>query len=71
MLCRRRRKSCDSRLRVGANQVLLWALIVATFILLWRIRPLASVLLIPYLLWVSFASALNYSVWRLNPQILG
>ncbi|WP_442682828.1 TspO/MBR family protein [Stenotrophomonas sp. JC08] len=54
-----------------ADIILLWTLIVATFILFWRIRPLASVLLIPYLLWVSFASALNYSVWRLNPQILG
>jgi tryptophan-rich sensory protein len=28
-------------------------------------------LLVPYLLWVSFASALNYSVWQLNPQVLG
>jgi len=32
---------------------------------------LAGVLLLPYLLWVSFAAALNYSVWRLNPQLLG
>lgn len=54
-----------------ADIILLWALIVATFISFWRIRPLASALLIPYLLWVSFASALNYSVWQLNPQVLG
>lgn len=54
-----------------ADIILLWALIVATLVSFWRIRPLASALLIPYLLWVSFASALNYSVWRLNPQILG
>jgi tryptophan-rich sensory protein len=32
---------------------------------------LAAALLVPYLLWVSFASALNYAVWKLNPQILG
>jgi tryptophan-rich sensory protein len=51
--------------------LLLWALIVATLISFWRIRPLAGALLAPYLLWVSFASALNYSVWQLNPQILG
>jgi tryptophan-rich sensory protein len=51
--------------------LLLWALIVATLIYFWRIRPLAGALLAPYLLWVSFASALNYSVWQLNPQILG
>jgi translocator protein len=54
-----------------ANIVLLWVLIVATLIVFWRIRPLAGVLLIPYLVWVSFASVLNYSVWQLNPQVLG
>ena len=54
-----------------ANIVLLWLLIVVTLISFWRIRPLAGALLIPYLLWVSFASALNWSVWQLNPQILG
>lgn len=54
-----------------ADIVPLWVLIVATLIAFWRVRPLAGALLIPYLLWVSFASALNYSVWQLNPQILG
>lgn len=54
-----------------ANVVLLWMLIVATLVAFWRVRPLAGALLIPYLLWVSFALALNYSVWQLNPQILG
>jgi tryptophan-rich sensory protein len=51
--------------------VMLLALIIATVISFWRIRPLAGALLVPYLLWVSFASALNYSVWQLNPQVLG
>lgn len=51
--------------------VLLWILIVATLVSFWRVRPLAGALLIPYLLWVSFASALNYSLWQLNPQLLG
>ena len=51
--------------------VLLWLLIVATLVSFWRVRPLAGALLIPYLLWVSFAAALNFSVWQLNPQILG
>ena len=54
-----------------ADIVLLWVLVVTTLIAFWRIRPLAGALLIPYLLWVSFATALNYSVWQLNPQILG
>ena len=51
--------------------LLLWPLIVATLIAFWRIRPVAGVLLIPYLLWVSFAAALNYTVWQLNPNVLG
>ena len=51
--------------------VLLWILIVATLVAFWRVRPLAGALLIPYLLWVSFASVLNYSLWQLNPQFLG
>ena len=54
-----------------ADILLLWALIVATLIAFWRIRPLAGALLVPYLLWVSFATALNYAVWQLNPQALG
>ncbi len=51
--------------------LLLWGLIAATLVSFWRIRPLAGALLIPYLLWVSFAGVLNYSVWQLNPQALG
>ena len=49
---------------------ILWALIVVTLVLFWRIRPLAGALLIPYLAWVSFASALNYQIWQLNPSVL-
>ena len=51
--------------------VLLWVFVAATIVAFWRIRHLAAVLLLPYLLWVSFASVLNYSIWQLNPQILG
>jgi benzodiazapine receptor len=54
-----------------ADIVALWALVVATVIAFWRISPLAGALLVPYLMWVSFASALNAAVWQLNPQILG
>jgi len=54
-----------------ADVIVLWILIVATIISFWRVRPLAGALLIPYLLLVSFASALNYSLWQLNPQVLG
>lgn len=51
--------------------VLLWVLIAATLIAFWRIRPFAGILLLPYLAWVSFATALTYSVWQMNPQVLG
>lgn len=51
--------------------VLLWLLIVATITGFWRVRPSAGALLLPYLCWVSFATALNFAVWHLNPQILG
>jgi tryptophan-rich sensory protein len=50
--------------------ILLWLLIVATIITFWRANRLAGALLIPYLLWVSFAAVLNYSIWQLNPHAL-
>jgi tryptophan-rich sensory protein len=50
--------------------LLLWALIVATLIAFWRISSLGGALLVPYLLWVTFAAGLNYSVWQLNPLLL-
>jgi len=46
--------------------VLLWAAIVATMRRFLRISRLAGVLLVPYLLWVSFAAVLNASLWHLN-----
>ncbi|MFA6329845.1 MAG: TspO/MBR family protein [Candidatus Micrarchaeia archaeon] len=45
---------------------LLWVSIAATTAVFWRISKAAAWLLLPYLLWVSFASLLNYSVWTLN-----
>ncbi|HET7562240.1 MAG TPA: TspO/MBR family protein [Rhodanobacteraceae bacterium] len=54
-----------------AHILLLWLLIVVTLFLFWRIRMWAGVLLVPYLAWVSFAAALCYAVWQLNPHLLG
>jgi len=54
-----------------ADIVLLWVLILATVISFWKINRLAGAMLIPYLLWVSFATLLCYSTWQLNPGLLG
>ncbi|MFP3909612.1 MAG: TspO/MBR family protein [Archaeoglobaceae archaeon] len=46
--------------------IILWFAILATIILFYGIDKRASFLLVPYILWVSFASVLNYYVWILN-----
>lgn len=46
--------------------VALWCAIAATILMFWRVTPAAGWLLIPYLMWVSFASVLNFSIWRMN-----
>ena len=51
--------------------IVLWLFISMTIITFWRVRPLAGVMMLPYLLWVSFASVLAFKVWRLNPTLLG
>jgi benzodiazapine receptor len=50
--------------------LVLLALIVATVAAFWRISRLAALLLVPYVLWVGFASALTWAVWRSNPGLL-
>ena len=44
----------------------LWLLIMQCIIRFWYIRKEAALLLVPYILWVSFATFLNYTLWRLN-----
>lgn len=50
--------------------LVLWALILALVIAFWRLHRAAGLLLLPYLAWVSFASVLNWTVWKLNPGLL-
>jgi translocator protein len=50
--------------------LLLLALICATMAAFWPIRRLAAALMLPYLLWVGFASALTWAVWQRNPGLL-
>jgi len=49
--------------------VVLWGLILATTVAFWRVRPVAGALMLPYLAWVTFAAALNFAIWQLNPQL--
>lgn len=46
-------------------------LVLVTIMLFWRVRKLAALLLLPYLAWVLFATALNYEFLRLNPAADG
>jgi len=50
--------------------LILWLLIALTIGAFWRVNRFAVTLLIPYLLWVSFASLLTWSVWQRNPGLL-
>ncbi len=57
--------------RVGlafAEINLLWLMLAATLMSFWRVRKAAAFLLLPYLAWVSFAAALSFTIWRLNPS---
>jgi benzodiazapine receptor len=53
-----------------AEIILLWCLIAATAASFRRLNKLAAALLLPYLAWVTFASALTFATWRLNPELL-
>jgi tryptophan-rich sensory protein len=46
--------------------IFLWIAILITIIKSFRVSGLAGVLLIPYIIWVSFAAILNFSIWNLN-----
>jgi tryptophan-rich sensory protein len=46
--------------------VILWVAILATILSFMKISRTAAYLLIPYILWVSFAALVNFSIWKLN-----
>lgn len=50
--------------------LMLWVLIVWTLVAFWRVRKAAGLLLVPYLLWTSFATVLSFFMWQGNPQTL-
>ena len=46
--------------------LLLWFLVLWMILTFRKVDPLAAILQIPYLLWLTFAAYLNYGVWMLN-----
>jgi len=46
---------------------LMWLSIAAFIVAAYPVSVTASLLFVPYLIWVTIAATLNYSVWRLNP----
>ncbi len=46
--------------------IFLWVAILLTMIKSFKVSRLAGVLFVPYILWVSFAAFLNFSIWSLN-----
>ena len=56
--------------RMGAGMAIilcLWGAVAATMLSFFALDTFAGLLFVPYLVWVSIASALNYSVWKRNP----
>jgi len=59
----------------GAHQIfaalieiaMLWIAVLVTTIAFFRVDRIAGALFVPYLLWVSFAAALNAAIYQLNP----
>jgi benzodiazapine receptor len=50
----------------GLEIIILWLMIYETYIQFSKINKISGYLFIPYLLWVSFATVLNGSIWWLN-----
>ncbi|CAN5877513.1 hypothetical protein BH23ACT5_BH23ACT5_13920 [soil metagenome] len=49
-----------------ADIFILWLLVGAIVVAFWQVSRPAAFLLVPYWLWVTFAGALNFEIWRLN-----
>lgn len=58
--------------RLGGGMVVLcvlWLTVTATCVAFWQIDWVSGLMFSPYVLWVTVAGALNFSVWRLNPGV--
>lgn len=46
--------------------LVMWLMILLTILWFRKVSPIAALLLVPYICWVSFASVLNFFIWKLN-----
>jgi tryptophan-rich sensory protein len=56
--------------RIGMGAVVIFSLaacLVVFILVSWQLDRAAAILFVPYLLWISLASALNYTIWTMNP----
>lgn len=53
------------------NVCLLWLAVLGFILSAWPVSPLAALLFVPYLVWVTIAAALNRTVWNMNPNATG
>ncbi len=60
--CQRKRKSYQQKIVV----LFLWIAILSTILNFLKVSEIAGILLIPYILWVTFAAVLNASIFALN-----
>jgi tryptophan-rich sensory protein len=49
--------------------VFLWLAVAVTTLAFWHVERLAGWLMLPYLVWVSYAGALNLAIWRMNRSL--
>ena len=50
--------------------VALWVVLLVAAVLFWRVDRIAGGLMAPYVVWVTFASYLNFVLWRFNRGLL-
>ena len=57
------------KIRIGLIVIIaLWLAVLGTLIAMWQVDVIASLVFVPYLIWVSIATALNFTIWRMNPD---
>jgi benzodiazapine receptor len=52
-----------------AEILVLWLMIALLLVRFWSVEPASGMLMLPYLVWVSYAAALNFALWRMNPRM--